>query len=64
MDFSFEALIFIAVVFLLAAFIHGSIGFGFPMVTTPLLALSTDIQTAIVFDINPNVAGKSNQYNN
>ena len=53
MDFSFEALIFIAVVFLLAAFIHGSIGFGFPMVTTPLLALSTDIQTAIVLTLIP-----------
>ena len=52
MDFSFEALIFIGVVFLLAAFIHGSIGFGFPMVTTPLLALSTDIQTAIVLTIS------------
>jgi len=53
MDFSFEVLIFIAVVFLLAAFIHGSIGFGFPMVTTPLLALSTDIQTAILLTLIP-----------
>jgi len=53
MEFSFEALIFIAVVFLLAAFIHGSIGFGFPMVATPLLALSTDIQTAIVLTLIP-----------
>jgi len=53
MDFSFEALIFFAVVFLLAAFIHGSIGFGFPMVATPLLALSTDIQTAIVLTLIP-----------
>jgi len=53
MDFSFEALIFITVVFLLAAFIHGSIGFGFPMVATPLLALSTNIQTAIVLTLIP-----------
>ena len=53
MEFSFEALIFIAVVFLLAAFIHGSIGFGFPMVATPLLALFTDIQTAIVLTLIP-----------
>ena len=53
MDFSFEALIFFAVVFILAAFIHGSIGFGFPMVATPLLALSTDIQTAIVLTLIP-----------
>ena len=53
MEFSFEALIFIAVVFLFAAFIHGSIGFGFPMVATPLLALSTNIQTAIVLTLIP-----------
>ena len=53
MEFSFEALIFIGVVFLLEAFIHGSIGFGFPMVATPLLALSTDIQTAIVLTLIP-----------
>ena len=53
MEFSFEALIFIAVVFLLAAFIHGSIGFGFPMVATPLLALFTDIQTGIVLTLIP-----------
>ena len=28
-------------IFLFAAFFHGSIGFGFPMVATPLLALTT-----------------------
>jgi uncharacterized membrane protein YfcA len=46
MNFSYEAWIFITFIFCLAAFIHGSIGFGFPMVATPLLALFTDIQTA------------------
>ena len=53
MEFSFESLTFFAVVFLFAAFIHGSIGFGFPMVATPLLALSIDIQTAIVLTLIP-----------
>jgi len=53
MGFSFESLIFTAFIFLLAAFIHGSIGFGFPMVATPLLALFIDIQTAIVLTLLP-----------
>ena len=34
----------------------------FPMVATPLLALSTDIQTAIVLTLISNVTGKSNKY--
>ena len=53
MNFSLEPLIFTAFIFLLAAFIHGSIGFGFPMVATPLLALFTDLQTAIVLTLIP-----------
>jgi uncharacterized membrane protein YfcA len=53
MNFSYEAWIFITFIFCLAAFIHGSIGFGFPMVATPLLALFTDIQTAIVLTFIP-----------
>ncbi len=42
-----------AFIFFFAAFIHGSIGFGFPMVATPLLALVTDIQTAIILTLIP-----------
>ena len=53
MNFSYEALIFFTLIFFLAAFIHGSIGFGFPMVATPLLALFTDLQTAIVLTFIP-----------
>ena len=53
MNFSYEALIFFTFFFFLAAFIHGSIGFGFPMVATPLLALFTDLQTAIVLTFIP-----------
>ncbi len=53
MNFSYEALIFFTFIFFLAAFIHGSIGFGFPMVATPLLALFTDLQTAIVLTFIP-----------
>ncbi len=38
-----------------SALIHGSIGFGFPMIATPLLALFTDVQTAIMLTIIPNI---------
>lgn len=45
-------LIFFSIVFL-SAFIHGSVGFGFPMVATPLIAIITDVQTAIIYTLIP-----------
>lgn len=33
----------------LAGLVHGALGLGFPLVATPLIALITDIKTAIVF---------------
>ncbi len=53
MGLSSELLIVAAFIFFFAAFIHGSIGFGFPMVATPLLALVTDIHTAIILTLIP-----------
>ena len=53
MDFSNDILIISAFIFLFAALIHGSIGTGFPMIATPLLALFTDIQTAIILTLIP-----------
>ncbi len=41
------ALVFIALVCLLSGFAHGAIGFGFPLVATPLVALVLDIKLAI-----------------
>ena len=41
--------------FFFAALFHGSIGTGFPMIATPLLALMTDIQTAIILTLVPTV---------
>ncbi len=55
MVYSFEALIFISLVFLFAAFIHGSIGFTFPMISTSLLAVVTDLQTAIMLTLIPTI---------
>ena len=40
----------------LAAFVKGAIGFGFPTLGTPLLSLVTDVKTAVVLLIIPNIA--------
>ena len=42
-------LAFVVLVCLLAGFAHGAIGFGFPVVATPLVALVIDVKTAIAF---------------
>ncbi len=36
-----------------SSIIHGSIGFGFGMIATPLVAMYTDIQTAITYLLLP-----------
>lgn len=43
-------------VLLLAAFVHGAFGFGFPLVSTPLLALAFPLPTAILMTLLPTVA--------
>ncbi|MCV6606902.1 MAG: sulfite exporter TauE/SafE family protein [Campylobacterales bacterium] len=40
---------------LVAGFIHGALGFGFPMVVTPLLALILDLQSAIFITLIPTI---------
>src|SRR5206468_11791832 len=40
---------------LLAAFIKGAIGFGFPTLGTPLLSLVMDVKAAVVVLILPNI---------
>ena len=44
-----------AAVVLLAAVFKGAIGFGFPTLGTPLLALFVDVKTAVVVLILPNI---------
>lgn len=41
---------------LLAAFVHGAFGFGFPLVSTPLLALAFPLPTAILMTLLPTVS--------
>ncbi len=38
-----------------AAVIHGAIGFGFPLLSTPLVALITDVRTALLATLLPNI---------
>lgn len=40
----------------LAAFVHGAFGFGFPTVATPLLVLGFDLRTAILLTLVPTVS--------
>jgi hypothetical protein len=40
---------------LVAAFVKGAIGFGYPTVATPLLALASDVRTAVVVLLLPNI---------
>jgi len=38
-----------------AAVVHGAIGFGFPLLSTPLVALITDVRTAVLTTLVPNL---------
>lgn len=49
----FEFIILLCIILFFASLVHGSIGFGFPMVATPLIALNTDMQTAIIYTLIP-----------
>lgn len=40
---------------ILAAVAHGAIGFGYPLISTPLVALITDVRTAVLTTLLPNV---------
>ena len=48
-----EFLLILGVIVFFASLVHGSIGFGFPMIATPLIALFTDMQTAIIYTLIP-----------
>ena len=42
-------------ILMLAAFAHGALGFGFPLVSTPLLVLLMDMRSAILLTLIPTV---------
>ena len=49
MELSVEFLIIFAFILFFSALIQGSIGFGFPLISTPLLAMITDMKTAVLY---------------
>jgi len=50
---SIEILILFAIIIFFASIVHATIGFGLLMIATPLIALFTDIQTAIIYLLIP-----------
>jgi uncharacterized protein len=50
-----EILVVVAVA-VIAGVIHGIFGLGYPLIATPLLALVTDVKTAILLTLAPNIA--------
>lgn len=48
-----EIFIFEIVIVLFAGFIHGIVGFGFPMIATPLFVLFVDLKQAVLYTLFP-----------
>lgn len=46
----------VVAVMLVAGFAHGVIGFGFPIIATPLLTLLLDLKTAVLVTVVPTIA--------
>jgi uncharacterized membrane protein YfcA len=49
-------LAWVAIVMLAAGFMQGALGVGFPMIATPLIALVTDLRTAVIVVLLPCIA--------
>jgi uncharacterized membrane protein YfcA len=45
-----------AAIITLAGLAHGTLGFGFPIISTPLVALFVDVKTAVLVTVLPNIA--------
>jgi uncharacterized membrane protein YfcA len=50
------AILAVLVIAVIGALAHGAIGFGFPMISTPLVALLIDVKTAVLVTVIPNIA--------
>ena len=56
LDLDWPILLMVVSVMLFAGLVHGTLGLGFPMVATPVLAVSFDVRTAILITLLPTVA--------
>ena len=52
----FAVLVWFTLAIVLAGFIQGALGFGFPFVATPMLAMAVDMRTAIITVLLPTLA--------
>jgi uncharacterized membrane protein YfcA len=50
------AYVLVGLIILFAGAVHGTMGLGFPMVATPLLALLTDVRSAVLITLLPTIA--------
>jgi uncharacterized membrane protein YfcA len=53
---SLTVLLWIVAVMALAGLVQGALGFGFPFVATPLVAMASDMRTAIIMVLLPTIA--------
>lgn len=56
LELDWPILLMVVSVMLFAGLVHGTLGLGFPMVATPMLAVSFDVRTAILVTLLPTVA--------
>lgn len=52
-DIPLETTLAYAGITILAALVHGALGIGFPLIATPLMAMLTDVRTAILLLVIP-----------
>lgn len=56
LELDWPVLLMVVSVMLFAGLVHGTLGLGFPMVATPILAVTFDVRTAILITLLPTVA--------
>ncbi len=49
-------MLFAAVTMTVSALAHGALGFGFPLISTPVIAMVADMRTAVLITVLPNLA--------
>jgi uncharacterized membrane protein YfcA len=55
-SFSLTVMLWVVAAVVLSGFIQGALGFGFPFVATPMMAMVTDMHTAVVTILLPTLA--------
>lgn len=53
---TWPTLALVLAIVVVAGLAHGTMGFGFPVISTPMVALVTDVKTAVVATLLPNLA--------